>query len=132
MTPQKWDFKGQTRFRIDNVKPSIFDFDWFDWFLINQFFEPPKPYLALETSLLGGVILLKLFDLNYGFGATDGKIANFRHNQPWKSAKPWHGSKRFRSVTPQKRGFWGLKSGPRHSQISRSGPRQSGMSKIGS
>ena len=38
------------------------------------------------------VILLILFDPSYSFGATDGKIAIFRHNQPWKSPKMWLGS----------------------------------------
>ena len=33
-----------------------------------NFFESKKPYLALETSLLGGVILLKLFDLGHHSG----------------------------------------------------------------
>ena len=51
---------------------------------------------------LGGVILLKLFDPSYGFGSTDGKIALFGYNQPWKSPKPLLGSKSFRSMTPPK------------------------------
>ena len=53
----------------------------------------------------GGVILLKLFDPSYGFGATDVKIALFGHNQPQKSPKPLLGSKSFRSMTPQKMRF---------------------------
>ena len=31
-------------------------------------FTPQIPYLTLGTPLLGGVILLKLFDPSYGFG----------------------------------------------------------------
>ena len=48
------------------------------------------------------LLLLKLFDPSNGFGATDVKIALFRHNQPWKSPKPMLGSKSFRSMTPPK------------------------------
>ena len=66
---------------------------------------------------MGGVILLKLFDPSNGFGATDGKIALFGHNQPWKSPKLLLRSKSFRSMTPPKvrfarpnKVFWGQKS----------------------
>ena len=37
---------------------------------------PEKLYLASETSLLGGVILLKLFDLSNGFKVIDFKISS--------------------------------------------------------
>ena len=57
------------------------------WGAPKNFFEPKKPYLALETPLFGGVILLKLFDPSFGFGATCGKIAIFWHIRPWKSPK---------------------------------------------
>ena len=59
---------------------------WF-WGVPKNFFDPKKPYLALKLHFWE-VILLKLFDLSYGFGATDGRIALFWHNQPWKSPKP--------------------------------------------
>ena len=63
---------------------------------------PEKLYLASETSLLGGVILLKLFDLSNGFKVIDFKIAIFWPNQPWISPKLWPRSKSFRSMTPPK------------------------------
>ena len=50
------------------------------WGAPKNFFEPPKPYLASETSLLGGVILLKLFDLSNGFKVIALKIVIFWQN----------------------------------------------------
>ena len=58
--------------------------------------------MALETPLGGEVTLLKLFDMSFGFGATDGKISIFKHNQPWKSTKTWLKSKSFGSMTSPK------------------------------
>ena len=46
-----------------------------------------KKVFGLRKPTFGGVIILKLFDLSFGFGATGGKIANFWHIQPWKSPK---------------------------------------------
>ena len=40
--------------------------------------------------------------MSFGFGATDGKISIFKHNQPWKSTKTWLESKSFGSMTSQK------------------------------
>ena len=37
---------------------------------------------SLRNPTFGGVIILKLFDLSFGFGDTGGKIANFWHIQP--------------------------------------------------
>ena len=62
------------------------------------FYELPKTVFSLIILTFGGVILLKLFDPSYGFGATDGKIALFWQNQPWKSPKLWLRSKSFRSM----------------------------------
>ena len=72
---------------------------------------------GLTNLTFGGVILLKLFDPSYGFGATDGKKALFWRDHPWKSPKLWLRSKSFRSMTPPKvrfarpnKVFWGQKS----------------------
>ena len=45
-----------------------------------NFFDPQRPYLALKTSLFGGVILLKHFDPSYGFKVIDFDIAIFWQN----------------------------------------------------
>ena len=46
-----------------------------------NFFEPPKPYFALESSLLGGSsFYLKLFDPSNGFEVIDFKIGIFWKN----------------------------------------------------
>ena len=47
-----------------------------------KFFLVQKTLFGLRNLIFGGVILLKLFDPSNGFGATDGKIALFGHNQP--------------------------------------------------
>ena len=48
-----------------------------------KLFWPPETLFGLRNLTFGGVILLKLFDSSFGFGATGGKIAIFWHNQPW-------------------------------------------------
>ena len=58
-----------------------------------NFLQPRTPYLVSS----------------YGFGATDGKIAIFWCNKPWKSPKPWLRSKRFKSMTYSKMRFLRLK-----------------------
>ena len=89
----------------------IAEFRFFEKINFLCFWCPKKLFWVLKTLLglrdptFGGVILLKLFDPSYGFRATDGKIAIFWHNQPWKAPKPWIGSKSFRSMTPPKVGF---------------------------
>ena len=45
-----------------------------------NFFEPPKPYLALETSLLGGHSL-KLFGLDHSFGDIQGYFGQKNDNK---------------------------------------------------
>ena len=69
-----------------------------------KLFWAHKTLFGFRNPTLRGVILLKLYDPSYGFRATDGKIAIFWHNQPWKSPKPWIRSKSFRSTTPPKVG----------------------------
>ena len=66
------------------------------------FFGPPKAFFGLRNPTFGGVMLLKLFDPRFGFGATGCKIAIFWHNQPWKSQKLQLWSKSCRSMTPPK------------------------------
>ena len=53
-----------------------------------NFFEPPKPYLASETSLLGGVILLKLYDPIHGFGDFHGWLCQNIAILPSVALKP--------------------------------------------
>ena len=69
--------------------------------------SPPQYFFVILKIWKEGqrVKVLKLFDPSYGFRATDGKIAIFCHNQPWKAPKPWIRSKSFRSMTPPKVGF---------------------------
>ena len=80
--------------------------------------SPPQYFFVILKIWKEGqrVKVLKLFDLSYGFRATDGKIAIFWHNQPWKSPKPWIGSKSFRSMTSPKVGFLRLNNilGPKN------------------
>ena len=70
------------------------------------------PSIEVKTLLLAGVILLKLFELSYGFGATDGKIAIFWNNQPWISPNYGFDQKVLTYETPKSRvyntrsGFW--------------------------
>ena len=42
--------------------------------------KKPQPYLALETSLLGGFILLKRFDPSNSFEVLDLKMGIFGQN----------------------------------------------------
>ena len=54
----------------NQINPSFLVNQFFEfWGAQKNFFEPSKPYLASETSLLGGgVIVLKLFDPSHCFG----------------------------------------------------------------
>ena len=54
-----------------------------------KLFWPQKPYWAIKTSYFWNFLIWAMvLELQM-----DGKIAIFRHNQPWKSPKPWLGSK---------------------------------------
>ena len=62
----------------NQISPIFWENQFFVFFgAPKNFFEPSKPYLASETSLLGGVILQKLFDLSNGSKVINFKIAIF-------------------------------------------------------